>query len=476
MDLGTSLIVIALTTLALSYSWGMRGLVVGGEKGAMLPGAYLGLLLAWFSGSDVIRDNFWIFAAAGALSMFFGGSETYGQTLGFVLHPERRRGGRMKGYTGVALKGALWFGLSGTVLGMAFSSAAGIYKWYDMVMMVLMIPIAQIVGVRLFNHPFDKKNGIFPTMYFSIDRREEWGGNLATILVIVTFVCMRSDDLALVLGFAGAGSGALGWVIALWLYKISERPLKNGKYLFGKVARRGYVNGWKIMEFALGAFGGLGISLLYCLNFDKVEYRAALIEKNGIWSPIADLEPWISVAAFAVLMLSVLQYAVAYKRTKNVEGKVFKDPYILDSIERPLYYLLPLMTVLLGSVNTAKVISGFVIYWVAVEKTAFGGRLDGYKKKAKVRAGLIISAIVILALQILADGFGIMFTWLLYGLPYLIMEFVYIFSPKKIERIKAEGGGLKGLKTCLKADITVYPFFILQIAVLYVFGAVLFCL
>ena len=476
MDWGTSLITIALTTLALSYSWGMRGLVVGGEKGAMLPGAYLGLLLAWFSGSDVIRENFWIFVAAGALSMFFGGSETYGQTLGFVIHPERRLGGRMKGYTGVALKGALWFGLSGTVLGMTFSAAAGMYKWYDMVIMVLLIPIAQIVGVRLFNYPFDKKNGVFPTMYFSVDRREEWGGNLATILVIVTFVCMRSEDLALILGFAGAGSGALGWVIALWLYKISERPLKNGKYLLGKAARRGYVNGWKIMEYALGAIGGFGISLLYCLKFDSVEHRIALIEKSGIWSPIADLEPWISVAAFAVLMLSVLQYVVAYIKTKNAEGKVFKDPYILDSIERPLYYLLPLMAVLLGSVNTAKVISGFVIYWVVVEKTAFGGRLDGYKNKAKIRVILIMSAVAILALQIFAGGFGVMSTWLLYGLPYLIMEFVYRFSPKNREKIKTAGDRLRGLKTFLKEDITVYPFFVLQIAALYVCGIVVFCL
>ena len=39
---------ILFTTLAASYAWGMRGAVIGGEKGAMLPGciyrSYFGLV------------------------------------------------------------------------------------------------------------------------------------------------------------------------------------------------------------------------------------------------------------------------------------------------------------------------------------------------------------------------------------------------------------------------------------------------
>ena len=474
MDWGTALITVALTTLALSYAWGMRGLVIGGEKGAMLPGAYLGLLLAWFSGSEVIRQNFWLFAAAGALSMFFGGSETYGQTLGFVLHPDRRLGSRMKGYIGVALKGALWFGLSGTALGMMFSAAAGMYKWYDIVIMTVLIPVAQLLGVRVFNYPFNKANGVFPTIYFSVDRREEWGGNLATVILLVTFVCMRSDDLALILGFAGAAGGALGWAIALKLYDLCSKPLKNGRYILGSLSEKGYVDGWKIMEFVLGAFGGFVISLFYCLKFDRVAVRIDRIETAGIWSPAVGFEPWISVAAFAVLMLSVLQYAAAYAKKRDVEGDFFEDSHTLDLIERPLYYLLPLMAVLLGSVNTGKLISGFVIYWVAVEKTAFGGRLDGYKNKKCVRAILLASALLLLGVEIVSGGLSIAVTWLLYGLPYLAMEFVFAFSPEKRRLMRENGGGIKGLKAQLGSAVTVYPFFILQITVLYVCGLLLF--
>ena len=61
----------------------MRGAVIGGEKGAMLPGAFIGLILAWFSGGG-IRECFWIPAAAGLMGMTFGGIEPYGETIGMV--------------------------------------------------------------------------------------------------------------------------------------------------------------------------------------------------------------------------------------------------------------------------------------------------------------------------------------------------------------------------------------------------------
>ncbi|MEE1011418.1 MAG: hypothetical protein U0L11_05205, partial [Acutalibacteraceae bacterium] len=57
---------IVFTTLVASYGWGMRGAVIGGEKGAMLPGVFIALVLAWFSGG-AIRENFVIVAAAGLM-------------------------------------------------------------------------------------------------------------------------------------------------------------------------------------------------------------------------------------------------------------------------------------------------------------------------------------------------------------------------------------------------------------------------
>ena len=74
MEFSTALICVLFTTFAASYAWGMRGAVIGGEKGAILPGAFIGLILAWFAGGE-IRNCFWIPAAAAAMGMSYGGIE-----------------------------------------------------------------------------------------------------------------------------------------------------------------------------------------------------------------------------------------------------------------------------------------------------------------------------------------------------------------------------------------------------------------
>ncbi len=89
MGIFNAVLCVVLTTLAASYAWGMRGAVIGGEKGAMLPGVFIGTILAWFSGG-AIREDFWIIAAAGLMGMTFGGIETYGETIGMVLHRGRK--------------------------------------------------------------------------------------------------------------------------------------------------------------------------------------------------------------------------------------------------------------------------------------------------------------------------------------------------------------------------------------------------
>lgn len=101
MDFSTALLCVIFTTFASCYAWGMRGAVIGGEKGAMLPGAFIGLILALFSGGT-ISEYFWIPAAAAAMGMTYGGTEPYGETIGMVLHRDRP----IKGYTGLAMKGA----------------------------------------------------------------------------------------------------------------------------------------------------------------------------------------------------------------------------------------------------------------------------------------------------------------------------------------------------------------------------------
>ena len=133
MNFSDALICILLTTFASCYAWGMRGTVIGGEKGAMLPGAFIGLILAWFSGG-AIRESFFIPAAAGLMGMTFGGIETYGETIGLVLHRDSPDYRPVKGYSGLALKGALWFSICGGFIGMSMASMSySFYKTRDFV-------------------------------------------------------------------------------------------------------------------------------------------------------------------------------------------------------------------------------------------------------------------------------------------------------------------------------------------------------
>ena len=262
MDFATGIVFVLVTTFALSYGWGMRGLLVGGEKGAMVPGAMLGIMLAWFSGSEVVRENYWFLTAAGLMAMTFGGTETYGETIGMTLHRERETYNPVKGYGGLALKGALWFSVAAGFVGMTFGAMTGeIYKWYDIVALFVAMPLLQEIGYRIFNTPYDKQAKKFPKIFFSLTRREEWGRNVFVLLEIAVLAAVRGDWLTLIMAAAGAISGAIGWIVAMRFYVLSAYPMKNSKWFFGILSKKKLIEGWKTMEFTLGAFGGLGISL-----------------------------------------------------------------------------------------------------------------------------------------------------------------------------------------------------------------------
>ena len=86
MDFSTAFLFLALAMIGVSYGWGMRGTIIGGEKGAMLPGAIMGMVIALFSTSEVLRENFFVLSAVGAMGMYLGGCMTYGETLGLSMN------------------------------------------------------------------------------------------------------------------------------------------------------------------------------------------------------------------------------------------------------------------------------------------------------------------------------------------------------------------------------------------------------
>lgn len=455
MEFSTALICIFFTTLAASYAWGMRGAVIGGEKGAMLPGAFIGLILARFSGG-AISECFWIPAAAGLMGMTFGGTETYGETIGMVLHRGRPDYRPIKGYTGLAMKGALWFSICGGFIAISMASMSlSFYKTSDLVIFCLLIPAIQQIGCRIFNCPYDKEKGIYPRIFYSLTRREEWGGNLTLLMAMIAMTVIRGDDFALAMISAGFFFGAVGWIAAMKCYELAVFPMRNGRYFFGKLYQRGIVDGWKLMEFVLGAFGGFGLSLTFCIRYEFIEKYNEAIKLNGIRFPDETFNDFIPaiilVCAAGILAINIYQF-VCSKKNKKV------NYFFWDQIERPLYNVIPMLFVLLGSVLSAKIMTMFMLVFVCCIKCV----LDRFENSKLLPIGQTVSAAVCGA--VLAGCFYDVyspFVLMLAGtVPYLIAELIWA----------ARDNSKKGRKfrdLILKTSFaTVFPCFLIQSALI----------
>lgn len=467
--------IVALAALAGSYGWGMRGTKIGGEKGAMLPGAFLGMIFAWFSGSEIIRENFWVFTAVGALSMFFGGTETYGETLGLIVNKKSSEN-YAKGLCGVLLKGALWFGIFAAFMGIAFSAMTGsVYKWQDFaILFALLLPLT-LLGVLLCNHPLKPAENKYPKLYFSLTRQEEWGGLLFLLIALIVLMVIRKDTYALKFCAAGALSGAAGWAIGINLFYITCHPLKNGKYIFGSWQEKGYIGNWKIMEFTLGAVGGLGTALYFCLNFSQLQTITRVIEANGtLWNPLARLQGPSAWLALVLILITALQYLFQSGYRKKVKPKS-KSDYIgkvFEFLEHPFYSYIPLMLVLQGGVKTAKIVSFFVMFWLIAEKDFFE-RFIQSKNRWIWFTVLIGGCTAVLAGEVLLpNSFTAWQTWLMYCIGYELFELCWIFHRARLDDQEGKLPLIKQMRRL--SEPLVHAYFILQIIVMIVVGSFVF--
>jgi hypothetical protein len=254
-------------------------------------------------------------AAAGLMGMTFGGTETYGETIGFVLHRGRDDYNPVKGYIGLAFKGALWFSVCGAFLGISLSY--GVYHYSEIFDFCLLIPVMQIVGQLIFNRPYKPEKNKFPKIYFSKTRREEWGGNLLMLAALVFFAVCHGDYFTLILIAGGFVFGAIGWLVGMRAFVATVFPLKNGRYLFGKAYHKGIIDGWKIMEFILGAFGGFGLSLAFCLGYDYVEIYQDRISLDGVEFANEYLSDWIPIICIACVVGIVVSVVISSEESEG---------------------------------------------------------------------------------------------------------------------------------------------------------------
>ena len=446
------IICILFTTFAASYAWGMRGTVIGGEKGAMLPGAFIGLLLAWFSGG-AIRENFWVPAAAGLMGMTFGGTEPYGETIGMVLHRGRPDYNPVKGYFGLAFKGALWFSICGGFIAISLASMSKtIYSTLDLVIFMIFVPVVQQIGYRIFNQPYDKEKRIYPRIFYSLTRREEWGSNLALLILMIAFAVIKGDDFTLAMIAGGFFFGAVGWFVAMKLYVLSSFPMKNGKYILGKLSEKNLVDGWKIMEFSLGAIGGFGLALTYCVRFEFVEKYNEAIASNGIRTISESFEKFVSVICLILLfgIVAINLYSLICDR----KGKKINS-FVCDLVERPLYNVIPMIFVLLGSQFAAIYSTVFMLVFVLAVKCVF----DRFpESKLLPLAGVVLTVVCsVVFAGCFCPEYCTPFNIILIGtVPYLITEFICV-----IWKAPRDGRMVSGV-LFRTSFATVFPFLVIQ--------------
>ncbi|MBQ8763801.1 MAG: hypothetical protein IJZ07_06835 [Clostridia bacterium] len=464
---------LAISMITMCFGWGIRGSAIGGEKGAMLPGAFMGILCVWYTGSELLMDNVYLFAAACALGYFYGGMEPYGSTMSLVLTHNSPRYNPPLGYLALAFKGSIWSGLGSAFLGMSFSAMSGVvYKWYDFVIFFALVPLVQEIGYRIFNTPYDPEHGKMPKVCFSKDSREEWGRNLVIVAGVLVMAAIRRDIFTIIMWVGGALAGSIGWVIAITFYDKELHPLKNGKMLFGKWEKLKIVDGWKIMEFTQGCFNGLGIAGAFVLGWPLAAKNLEQAEAAGkLWYMLPEkVDTVLSWAFCALIILTIFLFIIPYRRNGNKITRAFGevDMNIVEVIERPCYMVGPLALVMLGSTTMASIICCFTMYYVIAQHDGLERYWD-FKNIKLIRIILILIGAVALAVQAIR-GYTLWETWIFYCVGYVLFDLVYFYRPKRVIENYRNSKSVKEFLVSFGGDITVLPFFHILMVGLLVFG------
>ncbi len=469
MGTQNAFVFLAVSMLCMCFGWGMRGSAIGGEKGAMLPGALLGICCVWYTGSELLMDNVFLFAAACALGYFYGGMEPYGSTMGLVIQHDTARYNPSLGYLALTFKGSIWGGLGAGFLGVSFSAMSGVvYKWYDFVIFFALVPLLQHIGYRIFNTPFDPENGKMPRICFSEKSREEWGRNLIIVAELLILMIIRKDIFGIIMWVGGAVAGSVGWVAGITFYDKQRYPLKNSKRMFSRLSELKIIDGWKIMEFTQGCFNGLIIGTAFILGWPIAAKNLELAESTGqLWHIIPkSIDTVLSWVLCALIICTVFLFIIPYDKSKHI------DTNFLEVIERPCYMVAPLCLIMLGSTTMAEIISCFTIYFVVAQHDATE-RYSEYKHIKLIRVLLVLIGAGIIAVQAFR-GFTLWETWIFYCVGYLIFDFVCFFHPGKIREKSKKSTNTKEFIVSFGSILTVQPFFCLLAVIMLAFGYVNF--
>ena len=427
MNILTAIIFVLFSGIAVSYGWGMRGTIIGGEKGAMLPGAFLGLIIALFSGSEVLSASPWILAGAGTVGMYCGGNMTYAETLHLTMHDKNPPHFMKNMLGGLFLRGGIWFGIFGGFVSLFISAVSGTYNLWQILVFFAFLPVFALVFYYIFNKPYDKEKNIFPKIYFSIKRKETWGGLLGILAEIVVFSLIFCDWSCLAMTLGSFLSGGIGWFIAQLLQIKGLHPNKNGKHLFDKLYRKNALETWKLMECTLGFIGGGGCALTFLLAKPLFAQKLTAIDANGYHTVISEgkITYFLLIIYLIILTIDFSQFIIV----PNDNKKYKKYMKLCGMTEFAVYSIIPFTFMMLGSLRVATLISVPVVLLVLCQEFSEKFNKTGHTRpmgKIPLFIPFIILLFITLFRKISLDITSIM-------LVYTIIYEIAFFGMKKLE-------------------------------------------
>ncbi len=428
---------------AVSYAWGMRGTTIGGEKGAMLPGAVLGALFAHFSGILIVQEHFYIFAALGAVGMYFGGCMTYGETLSFSMSAKPAVNMK-KGLLALLVKGFLWYAVFGAVFSTGVNAICGIYKIWQLVLMIILTPTLSLLCLHKLNRPCNSDQAIFPKIYFSKTRKESWGamvGIVASLFIVnVTALSGYSILFTLLCGI----SGGVGWIIGQGMYiYIRHYAEHSSSKIIRFFSEKRRVDGWKAMECTFGAVAGTGSAIAFLVTYQSFKETVFTLELQGGATP---LNTTLSTVLLIVWLILLLADMVHYFIDKPKLNGVF------EAVEFILYAAVPFILISLGDSKAAKVTSFFLVFWVIVQEVAFEMK---HRKVYSVllKVTLSFAGAILLIISLTAHiSFGVVIV--LYTVVYEFLTLLWLI-PKIINNAVESGGNYELNKVSVKEKLII---------------------
>jgi len=288
--------------------WGIRG-QYGHETGAMIAGLLVSLVLVFLMcpGAALLPASRAV--AFGTIAMGFGGSMTYGQTIGLTqIAPLIGNWDAWRwGMLGLGIKGAIWIGFAGLFLGLGLGGNR--YTWRELLGVMTGMLVLYALGIWALNSPHDPANKILPRIYFSASwhwqpgagpelkpRPEVWGGLLFALLGAWLWVgWIRRDRLARHLALWGL-VGGLGFPLGQCLQSFhawNPHVFQTGLW----VRLDPVMNWWNWMETTFGAVLGACLGCGLWLNRRHIGARSDFSEP-----PLRPAWEWLLVGVHVILL------------------------------------------------------------------------------------------------------------------------------------------------------------------------------